>query len=328
LEEGETAAVTLAVGIPNIPSNFTLDEKIPFKITVTSQSDGTVKELKASLTPTTTSSLEIYSKAWYGEAFSEVQGLHYVGIPYSTGVLSKGSAVSAKYKLEEGKTYIILLYGPFVGSTSDLNPYLLDVDGQLLAVSAESQGKPEALIVKIHETGLYLIVVSNEETTSRSPGEGVLLVSELQPASGSITLQLEPPLFQTSTILNITNMQDNTVHLNVAGDNFTILLYPFTSNRERTEYDPFVPRAFSTIKSVNGTAELDYTVKRGDELLLIRWKTSRSTKLTVKSSIYKETSTKITLLEQDLIYLTAALATVALIAIAIWGEKRILRHLS
>jgi len=188
-------------------------------------------------------------------------------------VLSKGSAVSAKYKLEEGKTYIILLYGPFVGSTSDLNPYLLDVDGQLLAVSAESQGKPEALIVKIHETGLYLIVVSNEETTSRSPGEGVLLVSELQPASGSITLQLEPPLFQTSTILNITNMQDNTVHLNVAGDNFTILLYPFTSNRERTEYDPFVPRAFSTIKSVNGTAELDYTVKRGDELLFYSNKT-------------------------------------------------------
>lgn len=139
-------------------------------------------------------------------------------------MLSKGSAVSAKYKLEEGKTYIILLYGPFVGSTSDLNLYFLDVNGQLLAVSAESKGKPEALTVKIHETGLYLIVVSNEETTSRSSGEGVLIVSELQPASGSITLQLEPPLFQTSTIMNITNLQGSTVHLDITGDNLTTLL--------------------------------------------------------------------------------------------------------
>jgi hypothetical protein len=328
LEEGETAVVTLAVDVPEIPLNYTLDENIPFKVTVTSQSDGTVEELEVSLTPTTTRSLKIYSKAWYGEAFSEIQGLHYTGIPYSTGLLSKGSAVAAKYRLKEGKTYIILLYGPFVGSRSDLNLYFLDMNGQLLAVSAESPGKPEALTVKIPETGRYLIVVSNEETTSKSSGEGVLLVSELQPASGSITFQLQPLLFQTSTILNITNIPGNTVTLDVRGDNFTILLYPFTSNRERTEYDPFVPRASLTVKSVNGTAELKYMVKRGDELILMQWKTSQPSKLTVKCSVHEETGTKITLLEQDLIYLTAALATATLIAIAIWGEKKILRSLS
>jgi len=73
---------------------------------------------------------------------------------------------------------------------------------------------------------------------------------------------------------------------------------------------------------------MEYAVKRGDELILLQWKTSQSTKLTVKSTVHEETGTKITLLEQDLIYLTAALSTIVFVAIAIWGEKKISSSLS
>jgi len=322
LEEGQQNVVLLAVDIPKIPLNFTLDKTISFKVTVKPESGGAAGELELKLTPTTTSSLQVYSKGWYGEAISGVQGLHYVGIPYSTGLLPKGSTVSAKYRLEENKTYVILLYGPFVGTRSDLNLYLLDVNGGLLAVSANGQGEPETLTVRIGKTGLYLLVVSNEETTSRSMGEGVLLVSELQPAPGTTTIHLQPPLFQASIIVNLTGLT-GTVHLTVKGGDFTALLYPFSTNREKTRYDPFVPRASTTVKSVNGSAELEYTVKRGDALILVQFKASRPLNLTIECRIQGEKGVEIGLLEQDLIYLAAILATITLIAVALWGEKTI-----
>jgi len=205
---------------------------------------------------------------------------------------------------------------------SDLNLYLLDVNGGLLAVSANRQGKPEALTVKIRETGLYLIVVSNEETTSRSMGEGVLLVSELQSTPGTTMIRLQPPLFQASIIVNLTGLSGK-IHLKITGGEFTALLYPFTTNRERVRYDPFVSRASTVVKSVNGSAELEYTIKRGDSLLLVQFKADQPLNLTIRCDVYGGQVVDVNLLEQDLMYIAIILATIILIVVALWGEKTI-----
>lgn len=73
--------------------------------------------------------------------FTTSQNIHYPGVPYSTGLLSKGSFIAAIFRLNAG-TYAFLLYGPYLGSRCDLNLYLFDLSGKLLAVSANDSGEP------------------------------------------------------------------------------------------------------------------------------------------------------------------------------------------
>ena len=327
LEEGEQAVFVLVVEVPKIPLNYMLEERIPFTVTAISEGE-TVDELELGLTPTTSHVLSIYSKGWYGDVISGVQGLHYTGVAYSTGDLALGESITAKYLLNKDTTYIVMLYGSYVGTNSDLNLFLLNENGHLMDVSAESEGKTETIIIEVEKSGSYLLVVSNEETTSRMLGGGVLLVSELKSIPDSSTLELRSPMFETATIVNVTDLRENKIRLEVEGESLTVLLYPFTSNRERTEYDPFISRAPETVESENGRVILEYNVRRVDELVLIQWKSSQNQSLVVKSSIHENTGVGIQLLDQDMMLAAAVLATLVFIVVAIWGEKTLLTKLS
>ena len=100
-----------------------------------------------------------------------------IGIPYVIS-LAVGNSTFYKYYLEKEKTYLIDLYGGFVGSKADYDIYVYNKNFTRLKLFASDPGDEEFGTFTSKNTSYYYIQVVNNPITSKEINYAVLLVLE------------------------------------------------------------------------------------------------------------------------------------------------------
>ncbi len=318
LEEGGQAMIALETVIPSIPVNFTVGEVIDFYVNVFTEDGELAGSARLKLIPVISRGLRAYSNAWYGKMLTTSQNIHYPGVPYSTGLLFKGSSVAAIFRLDAG-VYTFLLYGSYVGSRCDLNLYLLDLSGKPLAVSANDSGKPELIILSLDKPTTVLTVVANEEATSSGDGEGIILVTKTIVPPDELELSISNPIFQDCVLIRLPSSSGGMLSIKVDGGSGEMSIYRFTTNKDRMSYDPFIPGGYQRTV-FNGSTNIDYWVMRGDNMVLLTVKARMETHIRVKCAFSEELKVSTGLYERDIAVATAILVT-AVMVLMVLKEK-------
>ena len=318
LSEGEQTLVTLEIDVPILPVNFTVGRTISFNVSVLTEENIEAGSVMLKLTPVLTRGLQAYSKAWLGKKLSMYQRIHYPGIPYSTGLISKGSSVAAIFELLKGE-YAFILYGPYVGTHCDLNLYILDLNGQRLATSANRPGEPELAFLKVNNKKDILVIIANEEATSAEAGEGIILVIKTIKPPNETDLVIKGPLYQAALLVQIPSPTGGTLTIKLQGSKGHIVVYRFTTNRERMEYDPFLPKGDKTVIFKNSTS-IDYWVSRGEDYILLLIMTKSEAHIRVECNLTQKLKVTTGTYERDVAVAIAIIVTGLMALILSRGE--------
>ena len=322
LEEGGQTLVTLEVDVPVLPINFTVGKIITFNVSVLTEDDLQAGLIALKLIPTLTRGLRAHSKAWYGGMFTAYQNIHYPGIPYSTGLIPKGSSVAAIFRLEAGE-YAFLLYGRYVGSRCDLNLYLFDLDGKRIAVSANGPGKPELVILGTDRKKDILVIVANEEATSAEVGEGVILAVRVIKPPNETEVVTKEPLYQACLLIEIPSISGGMLMFRLYGGSGHLTIYRFTTNRDRMDYDPFLPGGERTVHFDNSTV-INHWVSRGEEMVLLVIRTESETRIRISCTFTGRLKMTTGAYKRDIAIAVALMLTI-IMALTILREERLIK---
>ncbi|MFQ5621630.1 MAG: hypothetical protein ACE5FT_07385, partial [Candidatus Nanoarchaeia archaeon] len=299
LEENQETSISLRIDLPAFPRGFIIDEPILFYVVAVdeityanimngSQHDwlvNAVSALQLTLIPTMHDILPISGDSWGSEFANPTSEIHYPGIPYSIKDLPLGAYVTPKFELSRDITYIFTLYGKYVGKDIDLNLHIFNASGMLLNSSSSSRGLSDQVEVHTATNGIFIVVITNDESPSLATGSATLLVTEkwdlTQSSYNKITLdEGHFPNFLIGEVramsLDVSEFQgqDMTIQANLSSSlGAELRIYPFTRNSQKEDYNPFASGysyALSLVRSQTPqTLKKAFKIARDEETLLI-----------------------------------------------------------
>ena len=354
LKETQEEEVSLEIDLPIFLKGFIIDYSIVFsavaidtstyiQIISESQSDWldyAAGSLELTLTPTIRDILQIVGGNGENELSSPTSQFHYPGIPYFIMDLTRGEYVSPKFKLSGNTTYIFSLYGEYVGTDIDLNLRVFNASGAFIGSSPSPQGRSDTLEIPIVSSGTYIVVITNDETPSRSTASATLLITEKWDLKlrSSNTIELDEdhyPYFLIGEVramlvdVNDFQGQDMTLQVNRSSLlGVELRIYPFTRNSQKEDYyllDPSYTHALSLIRSEEPqTLYMTFSIARDEEtLLLVFTKVSGSGDLLVQMSFSSPLVDFWSLrrYRRELLLSLIGLAVIGLVVLAYIGEK-------
>jgi len=356
LKEAQEALVSLTIDLPKFPRGFVIDESIIFHviavdaITYSEVINETPNEwlanaagtVELTLTPTIRDILEVGGKTGENDLATPTSEIHYPGIPYSFNNLPLGSYLAPKFVLTGNQTYIFSLYGDYVGTDIDLNLHVFNASGTLIDASYSSRGQSDTVEIYISTPGIFLIVITNDESLSQRLGAGTLLITEKwaieQASNNSISLdEKHYPDFMLNEIkvlwVDVGKYQGQEITLQIdwsSSFGAELRVYPFSRNSQKNDYDPLASNYSynsSLIRSsIPQNLNMTYQIARDEEALLIVL-----TKVQGSGEIYIQLSFSSPLIDfwsyqrhrKEFLIIIISLAIIGLFSFAYLGEKYI-----